>query len=90
MLEAAGKSVHVYTSPHLVRVNERFRLGAAAACWSPTRTCRCTGRCERANGDAPITLFEIETAAAFLLFARIRPTCCCSKSASAGGSTPPM
>jgi dihydrofolate synthase/folylpolyglutamate synthase len=28
MLEAAGKSVHVYTSPNLVRVNERFRLGA--------------------------------------------------------------
>src|SRR5712672_3852804 len=28
MLEAAGKSVHVYTSPHLVRFNERFRLGA--------------------------------------------------------------
>src|SRR5215475_8209211 len=28
ILEAAGKSVHVYTSPHLVRFNERFRLGA--------------------------------------------------------------
>ena len=28
MLEAAGKRVHVYTSPHLVRFNERFRLGA--------------------------------------------------------------
>src|ERR671928_1283061 len=28
VLEAAGKSVHVYTSPHLVRFNERFRLGA--------------------------------------------------------------
>ena len=27
MLEAAGKSVHVYTSPHLVRFNERVRLG---------------------------------------------------------------
>ena len=29
ILEAAGKRVHVYTSPHLVRFNERFRLGAA-------------------------------------------------------------
>ena len=29
MLEAAGKSAHVYTSPHLVRFNERIRLGAA-------------------------------------------------------------
>src|ERR1043165_1395502 len=28
ILEAAGRSVHVYTSPHLVRFNERFRLGA--------------------------------------------------------------
>ena len=28
MLEAAGKRVHVYTSPHLVRFHERIRLGA--------------------------------------------------------------
>ena len=28
VLEAAGRSVHVYTSPHLVSFNERFRLGA--------------------------------------------------------------
>src|SRR5437016_10434007 len=28
VLEAAGRSVHVYTSPHLVRFNERFRVGA--------------------------------------------------------------
>src|SRR5215831_11678210 len=28
ILEAAGLCVHVYTSPHLVRFNERFRLGA--------------------------------------------------------------
>ena len=28
ILEAAGKSVHTYTSPHLVRFNERFRIGA--------------------------------------------------------------
>src|SRR5438105_10540228 len=27
ILEAAGQRVHVYTSPHLVRFNERFRLG---------------------------------------------------------------
>ena len=72
MLEAAGKSVHVYTSPNLVRVNERFRLGrAAAACWCRTHELAdALAECERANGDAPITLFEIETAAAFVLFAR--------------------
>src|ERR1700680_678745 len=28
ILEAAGSRVHAYTSPHLVRFNERFRLGA--------------------------------------------------------------
>src|SRR5476651_410390 len=27
ILEAAGRSAHVYTSPHLVRFNERFRIG---------------------------------------------------------------
>src|SRR5882724_8040248 len=31
ILEAAGLAVHVYTSPHLVRFNERFRLGAHSA-----------------------------------------------------------
>src|SRR6202012_5378685 len=29
ILEASGKKVHVYTSPHLVRFHERIRLGAA-------------------------------------------------------------
>src|SRR4029079_7444104 len=27
VLEASGRSVHVYTSPHLVSFNERFRIG---------------------------------------------------------------
>jgi dihydrofolate synthase/folylpolyglutamate synthase len=41
ILEAAGLRVHVYTSPYLVRLNERFRLGApAAACWSATTSLR--------------------------------------------------
>src|SRR5439155_17250774 len=31
ILEAAGLAVHVYTSPHLVRFNERFRLGGHSA-----------------------------------------------------------
>ena len=72
MLEAAGKSVHVYTSPNLVRVNERFRLGAPGGglLVSDDELADALAECERANGDAPITLFEIETAAAFVLFAR--------------------
>lgn len=72
MLEAAGKNVHVYTSPNLVRVNERFRLGGpgGGVLVSDTELVDALSECERANGDAPITLFEIETAAAFVLFAR--------------------
>jgi dihydrofolate synthase/folylpolyglutamate synthase len=72
MLEAAGKSVHVYTSPNLVRVNERFRLGtpSGGVLVSDDELADALAECERANGDAPITLFEFETAAAFVLFAR--------------------
>jgi len=72
MLEAAGKNVHVYTSPNLVRVNERFRLGGpgGGVLVSDTELADALAECERANGDSPITLFEIETAAAFVLFAR--------------------
>jgi dihydrofolate synthase/folylpolyglutamate synthase len=72
MLEASGKSVHAYTSPNLVRVNERFRLGtpAGGVLVTDAELADALADCERANGDAPITIFEIETAAAFLLFAR--------------------
>jgi dihydrofolate synthase / folylpolyglutamate synthase len=72
MLEAAGKSVHVYTSPNLVRINERFRLGRADGGLLVTdeELADALAECERANGDAPITIFEIETAAAFVLFSR--------------------
>jgi dihydrofolate synthase/folylpolyglutamate synthase len=72
MLEASGKSVHVYTSPHLVRFNERFRLGAVGGgeLVSDEALAAVLEECERVNGNAPITVFEIETAAAFLLFSR--------------------
>jgi dihydrofolate synthase/folylpolyglutamate synthase len=72
MLEATGNRVHVYTSPNLVRVNERFRLGeeGGGLLVSDEELADALAECERANGDAPITLFEIETAAAFVLFAR--------------------
>jgi dihydrofolate synthase/folylpolyglutamate synthase len=71
-LEAAGKRVHVYTSPNLVRLNERYRIGQAGG-GSLVADCELAdalGECEAKNGEAPITVFEIETAAAFLLFAR--------------------
>jgi dihydrofolate synthase/folylpolyglutamate synthase len=72
MLEASGRQVHVYTSPHLVRFNERFRLGAPGGgrLVSDEALAGVLQECERANGGEPITVFEIETAAAFLLFSR--------------------
>jgi dihydrofolate synthase/folylpolyglutamate synthase len=71
ILEAAGARVHVYTSPNLVRINERFRLGrpGGGVLVPDADLVEALAACERANGNAPITVFEIETAAAFLLFA---------------------
>lgn len=71
ILEAAGHRVHAYTSPHLVRFHERIRLGrlGGGRFVEEERLVEALGRCEEANGGAPITVFEITTAAAFLLFA---------------------
>ncbi len=68
MLEAAGRRVHVYTSPHLVRFHERIRLGGALI--AEPELVRLLEECEAANGPTPITFFEVTTAAAFLAFAR--------------------
>jgi len=75
MLEAAGKRVHVYTSPNLVRINERFRLGrqgvgVGGVLIADDELAAALAECERHNGDAPITVFEIETAAGLLIFSR--------------------
>jgi dihydrofolate synthase/folylpolyglutamate synthase len=73
-LEAAGKRVHVYTSPHLVRYNERFRLAGQLI---DDATLESTLRDVAAiNGGDPITVFEITTAAAFLAFARTPADAC--------------
>jgi dihydrofolate synthase / folylpolyglutamate synthase len=71
-LEAAGKRVHVYTSPNLVRLNERFRIGqdGGGQLVEDGELGAALGECETNNGGAPITVFEMETAAAFLLFSR--------------------
>jgi dihydrofolate synthase / folylpolyglutamate synthase len=72
ILEAAGKRVHAYTSPHLVRFNERFRIGGAGGgeLVSDEELVATMEECERANAGAPITVFEITTAVGLLLFAR--------------------
>jgi dihydrofolate synthase / folylpolyglutamate synthase len=72
ILEAAGKRAHVYTSPNLVRLNERFRIARTGVgkFVEDDELADVLSECEAKNGDAPITVFEIETAAAFLLFTR--------------------
>jgi len=68
ILEAAGLRVHVYTSPFLVRINECFRIGGVLAGDDELRAA--LEHCEQVNRGEPITIFEIETAAAFCLFAQ--------------------
>ncbi|MCA3574634.1 MAG: bifunctional folylpolyglutamate synthase/dihydrofolate synthase [Aestuariivirga sp.] len=68
IMEAAGLSVHAYTSPHLVRFHERIRV--AGALISEADLTALLEECEAANGGEPITFFEITTAAAFLAFSR--------------------
>ncbi|MDZ7712479.1 MAG: Mur ligase family protein [Rhodovibrio sp.] len=68
MLEAQGYRVHVYTSPHLVRFHERIRL--AGRLIAEDDLIALLEEAERANGEDPITYFEITTCAAFLAFAR--------------------
>ena len=73
ILEAAGKKVHVYTSPHLVHFHERIRLAGQLV--SEEELVWALTRCEEVNDGAPITVFEIITAAAFLLFHRHPADC---------------
>lgn len=67
-LEGSGKQVHAYTSPHLARFHERIRL--AGALISEPHLSEILDECYLANGDTPITYFEITTCAALLAFAR--------------------
>lgn len=64
--EAAGLRVHVFSSPHLVRFNERIRL--AGSLIGDEALAELLERTERVNAGAPITFFEITTAAALLAF----------------------
>ena len=66
-LEAAGLRVNTHTSPHLVNYTERVRLADGPI--AEHRLLNVLERCEQANGDDPITLFEITTVAALKAFA---------------------
>ena len=67
-LEAAGKTVHAYTSPHLTRFHERIRL--AGDLIDEDALSAVLDECYAANSGANITYFEITTCAALLAFAR--------------------
>ncbi len=67
MLEASGRTVHAFTSPHLVRFAERIRVSGRLA--GDAMLVEAIERAEAANGGEPITFFELTTLAAFLLFA---------------------
>ena len=66
-LEAAGHRVHVFTSPHLVRYNERIRL--AGTLIGDAHLAEVIARVLDANDTIGGSLFEVNTAAAFLAFA---------------------
>ena len=67
-LEAAGKSVHVYTSPHLVRFNERIRV--AGTLIDDATLAPLLAEVLDCSSDIAPSFFEATTAAAFLAFAR--------------------
>ncbi len=71
LLEAAGKAVHVHTSPHLVNWHERYRLGhvGGGRLADDDLLAQAIARVAEANGGKTITVFEILTAVTFLLFA---------------------
>jgi dihydrofolate synthase/folylpolyglutamate synthase len=70
LLEAAGLSVHVHTSPHLVNWHERYRIGAPGGgrLVSDAMLAGAVRRVADANRGETITVFEILTAAMFVLF----------------------
>ncbi|WP_298214562.1 folylpolyglutamate synthase/dihydrofolate synthase family protein [Acidocella sp.] len=71
---AAGMRAHVFTSPHLVRFNERIRLQGAPV--EDALLAEALDAVERANAEQQITVFEAVTAAALWLFARVPADLC--------------
>jgi len=81
-IEASGQRVHAYTSPHLVRFNERIRIGGHLI--GDELLITTLRDVLDANGTAPITFFELTTAVALLAFAR-EPADACILEVGMGG-----
>ena len=73
-LEAAGYRVHVFTSPHLVRFNERIRV--AGRLIEDDLLAELLAEVLDAADGIDASFFEVTTAAAFLIFARSRADAC--------------
>ena len=67
--EKNGLNVHTYTSPHLIKFNERIRINSSLV--NNKYLSSLLEECEDKNNGQSITFFEITTAAAFLAFSRI-------------------
>jgi dihydrofolate synthase / folylpolyglutamate synthase len=81
-LEADGRSVHVYTSAHLVRFNERIRIAGKLV--EDALLATTLERVLNAGGAIGASFFEVTTAAAFLLFAE-HPADACIIEVGLGG-----
>jgi dihydrofolate synthase / folylpolyglutamate synthase len=81
-LEADGRQVHVYASPHLVRFNERIRL--AGSLIGDAALARYLARALDQASGIDASFFEITTAAAFLAFAE-HPADACVIEVGLGG-----
>ena len=68
ILRASGYRTGLYTSPHLLRYNERVRIAGLAA--EDPELCEAFEVVERARNDVPLTYFEFGTLAAVWLFAQ--------------------
>ena len=73
-LESAGKTCHVFTSPHLIRFHERIRVSGDLI--SEEDLSVLLDECDHINAQQSITFFEITTCAALLAFARQKADYC--------------
>jgi dihydrofolate synthase/folylpolyglutamate synthase len=68
LLRAQGLKVGVYSSPHLLRYNERVQLNGVEA--TDEQLCEAFAALDAGRGDTSLTYFEMGTLAAFWLFER--------------------
>ncbi|XCE14250.1 folylpolyglutamate synthase/dihydrofolate synthase family protein [Candidatus Liberibacter asiaticus] len=88
LLETSGLSVHVHTSPHLIRWNERFRLGVKGGRGRLVEDVELLDvfrRVRRVKSAQNLTIFELSIATALVLFSKY-PADCAIIEVGLGGS----